>query len=401
MNMRWIRQAAIGLGMSAIALAAQAGRPSVNYYVGAYYYPWYSSDFHGGQYLREFLSPPQLPVLGEYNDRDPATIAQHLAWSREAGVDFWVASWWGPGGREDVTLKDHIFPHEDLGDFKIALFYETPGLTSNFTNFSNVGSHITYMAANYFGHPNYLKMNGKPVLFVYLTRVLSSMNALQGVVDSMRAAAANAGYELYIVGDEVFGAPPGDASQFAMLDAVTNYDVYGSGGVTGYAGQVAVDNYYAAQAGWRSVAASANVAFIPAVSPGFNDKGVRDGHEPLSRRLTPESEHGTLFRAMLQGAKPLAQHSTGRMIMVTSFNEWHEDTQIEPVAFAPPTSADVSGTQEYTRGLDYEGYGTRYLEILEEETVPLDVSNLPAAAAWAVVAVLGGCGAGFVRLGWK
>src|SRR5690606_23307354 len=151
-------------------------------------------------------------------------------------------------------------------DFKIALFYETPGLTSNFTNLSNVGSHITYLAASYFVHPNYSKMSGKHVLFVYLTRGLSAMNALQGVVDSMRAAAANAGYELYIVGDEVFGAPPGDASQFAMLDAVTNYDVYGSGGVTGYAGQVAVDNYYAAQAGWRSVAASANVAFIPAVS---------------------------------------------------------------------------------------------------------------------------------------
>jgi glycoprotein endo-alpha-1,2-mannosidase len=374
---------------------AWGGRPFHDFTTGVYYYPWHATDFHGGKYLREFLVPPQLPELGEYNDRDPAVIAQHLAWSRQAGVDFWVASWWGPGSREDVTLLGTIMPHPDLGDIKIALFYETTGLTNNFTDFSTVGSHITYAATNYFGHPNYLRIDGKPVIFVYLTRVLSAQGALQSTVDTMRTAATAAGYSVYIVGDQVFGSAPGDGSGFAMLDAVTNYDVYGSMGVTGYAGQTAVNNYYAAQGNWRNLAHGVGLAFIPAVTPGFNDKGVRDGHEPVSRKLTAGSEFGSLFRAMLHGAKPLADPQLGHMLMVTSWNEWHEDTQIEPVALAPATNVDVSGTQAYTRGLDYEGYGTRYLDILEEETVP--PAELAVAGPWIwlgiLVAIAGGTAA--------
>ena len=55
--------------------------------------------------------------------------------------------------------------------------------------------------------------------------------------------------------------------------------------------------------------------------------------------------------------------------MVTSWNEWHEDTQIEPVAAAPPTDKDDSDSkQDYTTGLEYEGYGMRYLDILKNAT---------------------------------
>ena len=78
------------------------------YTVGVYYYPWYSGDFHGGRYMRKELIPPQLPMLGEYDDLHPAVIAQHFKWSRQANISLWVASWWGPDSREDQTLLQHI-----------------------------------------------------------------------------------------------------------------------------------------------------------------------------------------------------------------------------------------------------------------------------------------------------
>ena len=339
------------------------------YTVGVYYYPWYSGDFHGGRYMRKELTPPQLPLLGEYDDRNPAVIAQHLKWSRQANISLWVASWWGPDSREDQTLLQHILPHDELGDMQIALFYETTGRTREFSAFNRVSPDIAHIAERYFNHPNYLRIDGRPVLFVYLTRVLSRNGTLAEVVEAMRVTAREAGHDIYIVGDEVFGQPPASHEAIELLDAVTNYDVYGSMGAKGYAGQAAVDRYYAAQAGWRDLAHAEETAFIPAATPGFNDKGVRNGHEAVSRKLSEGAEFGSLFRAMLAQAVTYTDESTGRILMVTSWNEWHEDTQIEPVEKGEVTRLDGSETGEaFSEGLDYEGYGERYVEILRERT---------------------------------
>ncbi len=335
--------------------------------VGVYYYPWHGGDdFHGRRYLREHLVPVQLPELGEYNDRNSEVISQHLAWCEYAGINLWVSSWWGPGRMTDITMKDYILEHPELGDMQIALFYETTGRMPDFTDLSNVRSDMEYMASNYFNHPNYYKIDGRPVLFVYLTRVLSREGLLDETMDIMRDAANDAGFDVYIVGDQVFGQPPSSTNQLALLDAVTNYDVYGSSGARMHATQNKVDNYYQAQAGWRSKAHAAGTGFIPATSPGFNDTGVRDGHVPLSRKLTANDEFGSLFQAMVDQAITLVDEETNNLFLVTSWNEWHEDTQIEPVEEAPATSVDDSGTQEdYTYGMEYEGYGTRYLDIIK------------------------------------
>ena len=44
--------------------------------------------------------------------------------------------------------------------------------------------------------------------------------------------------------------------------------------------------------------------------------------------------------------------------------EWHEDTQIEPVAAQDYISVD----NYYGTGLEYEAYGERYLDILRKYT---------------------------------
>ena len=58
------------------------------------------------------------------------------------------------------------------------------------------------------------------------------------------------------------------------------------------------------------------------------------------------------------------------MIMVTSWNEWNEDTAIEPVAESPARSRDITG-EGYTQGYEYSGYDTRYLEIIRDKVVAI------------------------------
>ena len=67
-------------------------------------------------------------------------------------------------------------------------------------------------------------------------------------------------------------------------------------------------------------------------------------------------------------ALPYAKNTRFKMIHITTFNEWHEDTQIEPSVVTAPTTTDTSPTgSQFTQGLVYQGYGTTYLDILRTE----------------------------------
>ncbi len=69
-------------------------------------------------------------------------------------------------------------------------------------------------------------------------------------------------------------------------------------------------------------------------------------------------------------ALPNTDADTGDLLLVNSFNEWHEDTQIE--ALTGPTGGvtteDVTDDDRFTQGKAYENYGTRYLDILRQLT---------------------------------
>ena len=128
-------------------------------------------------------------------------------------------------------------------------------------------------------------------------------------------------------------------------------------------------NYAAA----RRVANSVGTAFVPAIAPGYNDTAERPGHPGTARYLLddPQSKEGDLFRTMIrQAALPYLDPKCGRLMMVTSFNEWYEDSQIEPTAGnQPATSKDSSKDGRfYTGGDRYVDYGPLYLDILAEET---------------------------------
>jgi glycoprotein endo-alpha-1,2-mannosidase len=305
-----------------------------DYLIGVYYYPWHGENFHnGGGYVRKELSPRHQPALGEYNDSDPTVIAQHMKWFRQANIGLLVTSWWGPNGLEDSNTKDVIMGHEHVGNLKIALHYETVGrLGEGTTKIENAKTDIEYMCEHYFDHPNYYKIDERPVIFIYISRLLEAVGTLEKALLTMRSTANKCGKSLFLIGDSVFESAPDPAVPhvpFWYFDAVTNYDVYGSAGrPEGHVGMERVDNYYLQQAEWKKQALKDECHYIPAVSPGYNDRGVRmqNDHPPLSRRITEDAEEGSLLHYQLQHAKELVDSKVDNMILVNSFNEWHEDT---------------------------------------------------------------------------
>jgi hypothetical protein len=56
------------------------------------------------------------------------------------------------------------------------------------------------------------------------------------------------------------------------------------------------------------------------------------------------------------------------MMHTTSFNEWREDSELEPTVISSPTTQDTSASgSQYTPGLVYPGFGTTYFDIIREE----------------------------------
>ena len=144
----------------------------------------------------------------------------------------------------------------------------------------------------------------------------------------------------------------------------------------GYAGWDRLNDLASRNSRWRDETRAYNgdCAFIPSVSPGYNDRGVRydAGHTPLSRKLYRGAPEGSLFQESLRRALPLTEQSTGNMLMINSWNEWHEDTQIEPVVTGGndtdvPLNLTCYG-KSCNRGLVYEMYGELYLDILRTST---------------------------------
>jgi hypothetical protein len=355
-------------GMVFISPAFTLAAADKDYFVGTYYYPWYhNNNFHGSSPLGSntliyHLNPRQTPQLGWYDQTD-SDISQHYKWARYAGINFFAASYWGSSSAEDSVIRNHMFNNPDRGDIKLAVFLE-PVITP-----ANITVQTNYLCDNYFNRPGYFRIDDKPVIFIYVTRAMTDANLTTYINDLRAAATAKGVGAVYIVGDEVWGGSGGfKSSRVSLMDAITNYDVYGNIGAGHFATDSKLDTWRNNYSAWRTNAHTIGKDFIPGTSPGFNDRGVRPGHTPTSRKLYDESyAFGTLFSGMLDRVKPLADRD---MIMITSWNEWHEDTQIEPVTPAAATNQD-DGAGYYTDGLYYNGYGMLYLNILRDKTTML------------------------------
>jgi GNAT superfamily N-acetyltransferase len=237
------------------------------------------------------------------------------------------------------------------------------------------------IARRYFPHPSYLRWNGRPVLLIYITRELRGL--FPQAMHEARSALAAEGYDPFVVGDEIFwavleanedptaawrvtGEP--QVSRIRLFDAITAYNLYihdrprhrGYGSASRF-----IDDSVKLYRRYRD---AGGVPIVPTVIPGFNDRAHRPtlDHFAIPRRWTPGAAEGSFLAESIERiAKPLLDEEL-RMVFITSWNEWNEDTAIEPLAPSPPTSDDASGRRFFTQGYSYEGFGTTYVDIVRD-----------------------------------
>lgn len=126
--------------------AVQADEPTR----AAFYYAWYPENWSEGHVWDS--------VSGEY---DSATIAAtHVAQMEYANIDAGIYSWWGKNSPTDERFETYL----DAG-LKWAIYYEIDQQGTRWQWF--IDQDLKYLQDHYFNHPNYLRVNGKPVVYVY------------------------------------------------------------------------------------------------------------------------------------------------------------------------------------------------------------------------------------------
>lgn len=367
--------AAVGAGCG--SRDAGTAPPDGRWLVGAYYYVWHEAQEWEQGYLGQKLRPPITPLLGEYSSADPAVAAQHIRWAAEYGIDFFAVSWSGRDSPPDRNLQAGLLAAPNRGDIRFALFYESMQaldsrdgpVSFDDATIARLLADAEYLAARYLGHPQYLRLGGRPVLFLYVTRTFQGKN--REAIQALRTRLERLGHPVFLVGDEVFWLDP-RPRRLRLYDAVTAYNMYDwpRKQLGGYAETSLFFAEVTAEfRRYRDAAHKAGTAFVPVVIPGYNDRGVRPHHYVIPRRLQAAGEEGGLFARGLRETGLDFLDERARLLMITSFNEWHEWTQIEPTRPGPPTTRDFRDEEAYTLGFPHEGYGFRYLEILRDAVV--------------------------------
>ncbi len=246
----------------------------------AFFYPWFPNAWRQGG-IDPFTN--FTPSLGRYSSSDPNTIRQQLDLADDAHIDAFIASWWGIGHHTDEAMPALLntttssgSPHPGL---KWTIYYEPEGYGD--PSASELVADLRYLSANYFNHPSYLSIDGKPVVFVWAE---SSDGA--GMAQRWADAKAQFGSNLHVV----LKVYSGYRSTNPQPDSWHQYG--------------------------PAVAYSEHAPHSATVSPGF----WLAGQNPRLERDLARFEQDVV---RMNNAGTFWQ-------LITSWNEWGEGTSIEP-----------------------------------------------------------------------
>jgi hypothetical protein len=308
------------LAFSALIVKGQnPPRDEIPREVLAVYYPWYSIDRSGTNGMHWGIinaaahdagASVHYPARGVYNSMDLDVMKSHMELAKSNGITGFVVSWWGQKSKQErnddsipLLLKCANEEH-----FKICLYWETaPG--SGADRNARAVDDLVYMVTQFGTNDAYLKVNGRPVVFIY-ERVESQIpkTAWPGILAKAHKKA----------GAFVLIADKYEDLNAQLFAGVHRYNISWalpnktSDEIHAWAAQYDDDALKLARQYHRIGCLT--------VIPGYNDTKQRKPGRDVERK------DGTVYRALWEEAiktKP-------DWVLIVSWNEWLEGTEIEP-----------------------------------------------------------------------
>ena len=301
--------------------------------VMAFYHNWYGSPAGpSGQWMHwnhpvwltstgevikthdpeKFLSPNRrdigatnYPLKGPYDSRDPEIIRWHIKLASETGVDVFVVDWWGDaGGKEisDVNMKAimDLNEKEKLG-MRFCILFDGLWTEKQPPPLDTTVARIEYAIKKFGKRPSYFRVGDSPAIFTYATQVYPA-STWSEIIGRVRRD----GYSALFFSDAF-------SDEYAeVFDGLQTYSPPGLFEPN--------QDFGKAYKNAAQLAVSRGEPYGFNVIPGYDDTKVRQ-----PGRILPREDGATyekLWKAVLSSGCQWA--------LITSWNEWHEGTEIEP-----------------------------------------------------------------------
>jgi hypothetical protein len=325
---------------SLLMMSGQANADD-KYKIGTFYFPGWRSNQVGAPAIlpweRIKVFPEREPLLGWYDDGDPVVLEQQLQWMYSYGIDFVVFDWYWDGRQTLLghglnaylqTRSKHLVPFALLW----ANHTPVPRTKSDFT------SMVEFWLNRYFHRPEYLKIGGKPIVFIfYHPHLIKQAEQLGQSFTSLLAEAENMarmrGYPgIYFIGGTHIHPSLIAQGLSSGYSAFSAYNYHGKAEhsksnpeSTSYA---ELDDAY--RYIWKWIVTQSKIPYIVPMTQGWDKRPWGGSSNPLHDQSggNPES-----FEKHLLAARNLMetyQDQTQRMGVICCWNEFGEGSNIEP-----------------------------------------------------------------------
>lgn len=274
----------------------------------AFYFPWYE---------RSTWTDPQLldRPLRLYSTDDPADVLRQMQEARQAGIDGVIVSFQGRNVAGDWNHRRMLLVLQAAQQTGLRVSVQIETLAAHLPDrpgpphADTLTAWLTDIIDLYGSHPSYLRVDGRPVVFLYvwhfvdpqtwrttLTRVRSSGRQLFAMADDERPSALAMADGTYTFAGSIFSRDLGIYAR-DIGNAMRTWHLLGP------------------DRGPQRLG-------IVAVSPGYDETGLRD----RPARLAFDRRNGELYDSQWSAAL----ESGVDWVVISSWNEWWENSQLEP-----------------------------------------------------------------------
>ncbi len=272
-----------------------------------FYYPWYGTpEGPTGRWRHWNPQRPRhdatdQPTLGWYDSQAQAVIEQHAIWAREAGLDGLIFSWWHHADPPDALMARWLDVAARHG-LRLTVYIE------DCRDAEGLRRDVRALVGRFGRHRAWMRHEGKPVVFIY-GRVVDKLKGA-----GVAAALGDLGLHVNAMGL--------DTDLLAAVDGLHVY--FHARHYERYVGGLDI---------LRRAAALWDIPVVATVMPGYDDRVIRTPGFALPRGDGSRWRHDW---SLARGAD---------WVLLTSFNEWHEGSEIEPSVEYGRTWLDETAAQ--------------------------------------------------------